>query len=314
MTSEPSSNTSTPAKSASRTRIIVGFVILALVVIITAILAFSSGRDEEKTATSTPPVAEVDENTEREDIIGYSEKGRPINSRIFGDGERNVVFIGGIHGGYEWNTVLLSYELIDYLDQNPDVVPDNLTVTVVPVMNPDGLEVVVGSAERFAYSDVPAESETIPGRFNANGVDLNRNFDCDWQPESTWRGQTVPAGSQAFSETEAHALRQFTLKNKPSAIIFFHSAAGAVYASSCDGEVAPETKKLMNVYANAANYRAEESFDHYEINGDAGDWLSTIDVPSISVELTNHEDVEWERNKAGVEAVLRHFSELDAIK
>ena len=119
-------------------------------------------------------------------IIGKSVEGRDIVAYHYGTGDSELVFVGGIHGGYEWNTVLVAYELIDYINGNPAIIPADIKVTVIPVLNPDGLNKVVGTAGRFAKSDVPTStSETVPGRFNANNVDLNRNFDCDWQTEAT---------------------------------------------------------------------------------------------------------------------------------
>ncbi|MEK7552922.1 MAG: M14 family metallopeptidase, partial [Patescibacteria group bacterium] len=145
------------------------------------------------------------------------------------------------------------------------------------------------------------------GRFNANEVDLNRNFDCEWQPESTWRAKRVSAGTAPFSEPEAAALRDFVLKNNPAAVIFWHSQAGAVYASKCEAEILPETLEIMQAYATAAGYAAVKSFDHYAITGDAEGWLASLGIPAITVELQTHETVEWERNLAGVKALFAHY-------
>jgi len=72
-------------------------------------------------------------------IIGTSVQGRKIESYTYGNGKEDLVFVGGIHGGYEWNGVLLAYQLMDYLDKNIDTIPSNLTVTVIPDVNPDGV-------------------------------------------------------------------------------------------------------------------------------------------------------------------------------
>ena len=40
-----------------------------------------------------------------------------------------------------------------------------------------------------AADTATAPNTTGKGRFNANNVDLNRNFDCSWQATSSWRGQ-----------------------------------------------------------------------------------------------------------------------------
>jgi hypothetical protein len=42
----------------------------------------------------------------------------------------------------------------------------------------------------------------VSGRYNGNTVDLNRNFDCDWQASGVWQSTQVSGGSKAFSEPE----------------------------------------------------------------------------------------------------------------
>lgn len=262
-------------------------------------------------ATTTPPVATTTtETTEDETSIGLSEEGREIAIAHYGEGDANVLVIGGIHGGYEWNTVLLSYELMDYLDENPGVIPEGVKVSVIPVLNPDGLFEVIGKEGRFTASDVPSsESETVPGRFNANNVDLNRNFDCDWQASGVWRQTTVSGGAEAFSEAESQAMRDYIEANEPDAVVVFYSAAGGVFASNCHNGVLSETLDLTNVYAQASGYPAYESFDFYEITGDMVNWLAKENIPAISVLLTDHSNIEWEKNRKGIEAILGAVAE-----
>ncbi|OGC80728.1 hypothetical protein A2943_02470 [Candidatus Adlerbacteria bacterium RIFCSPLOWO2_01_FULL_51_16] len=241
------------------------------------------------------------------EIVGTSVEGRAITAYSFGQGETVLLFVGGIHGGYEWNSTLLAYQFIDYLKANPKVIPPNLTIAVIPSANPDGLHVVTGAEGRFAAADIPAQTTTVPGRFNANNVDLNRNFDCKWKPESMWRGEVVSAGSAAFSEPEARAIRYFVWNHDPSAVVFWHSQSNAVYASECEEGILPSTRAVMNAYATASGYPAVDSFDAYEITGDAEGWLASIHIPAITVELKTHEDVEWERNLAGVTALFNLY-------
>lgn len=242
------------------------------------------------------------------DIIGTSVEGRVIEAHTYGSGDTHLLFVGGIHGGYEWNSVLLAYQFIDLIEADPSVVPEDVTVTVIPVLNPDGLYTVTGSGGRFALADVQDPGDGT-GRFNANNVDLNRNFDCKWQPESTWRGNMVSAGTAPFSEPEAAALRDFVVAHEPDAVVFWHSQSNAVYASECEDGVLPETLVVMDTYATAAAYPAVESFDAYPISGDAEGWLASIGIPAITVELSTHETIEWDRNLAGIKALLAHYGE-----
>ena len=133
-------------------------------------------------------------------VIGMSVEGRDVTAYHYGNGDTEILFVGGIHGGYEWNTVLTAYGLMDYLTTKPSAIPQNIEVTVIPVLNPDGLNKTVGTTGLFTKVDVPTtQSQVIAGRFNANKVDLNRNFDCDWQTTGKWQNTDVSGGSRAFS-------------------------------------------------------------------------------------------------------------------
>ena len=256
-------------------------------------------------ATGTPAVTERDAKTT---TIGESVEKRPITAHHYGDGDTNLLFVGGIHGGYSWNTALAAYELMDYLEKNPDVVPSNVRVTVIPVLNPDGLNKVVTTSGRFAKADVSAsESARTTGRFNARGVDLNRNFDCAWQANGVWQNKPVNGGTKAFSEPESAAIKVYIETLKPSAVVVWYSAAGGVFASKCQEGILPATRSIMDVYAKASGYKAYEEFDFYEVTGDMTNWLAKEKIPAISVLLTSHEDVEWDKNQKGVEALLKHY-------
>lgn len=249
-------------------------------------------------------------------VIGMSVEGRKIDAytypsrrrHVAGQGEKRIAFVGGMHGGYEWNSVVLAYEFMDYLEANPTAVPDNLTVIVIPSINPDGVYKVVGKEGRFTIADAPADDALAKqGRFNARGVDLNRNFDCKWKPESMWRDKVVSAGMKPFSEPETAAMRNFVLANNLDAVVFWHSQSDAVYASQCENGILPETLNIMNAYSQASGYPAVKSFDFYEISGDAEGWLASIGVPAITVELKTHETIEWEKNLAGIKALFEYY-------
>lgn len=243
-------------------------------------------------------------------VIGKSVEGRSIDAYTYGTGKTHLEFIGGVHGGYEWNSVIVAYNLLDYLDENPSAVPENLTVTVIPDANPDGVYKVIKKEGRFTPSDVPTGISTVPGRFNANNVDLNRNFDCQWKSKSTWQNKPVSGGASAFSEPESMAIRDFILKGKPTMVLFWHSQSGAVYASRCGGKTLPETITVMNVFAKASKYKAVETFDAYQTSGDSEGWLASIGIPAITVELTTHETIEGDKNLAGVLGLFEYYKDF----
>ncbi len=259
--------------------------------------------------TNTQNQQNVVPAVKEETIIGASIEGNNITAYHYGTGDTEILFVGGIHGGYSWNTSLVAFEMMDYLKANPQAIPANIKVTVIPVLNPDGLEKVTGSTGRFTAADVSTSKDVqVSGRFNANNVDLNRNFDCDWQTKGVWQSKTVSGGSAAFSEPESLALKNYIEAEKPSAVVVWYSAAGGVFASSCHDGVLPETLAITNAYAKASGYPASLDFDFYKITGDLVNWLAKNKIPAISVLLTNHEDVEWNKNKAGLEALLLYYT------
>ncbi len=271
-------------------------------------------KQEATTPTPTPqppaqeeaPAAEGTRGPETK--IGSSVENRDITAYHYGTGKKEVLFVGGIHGGYSWNTTLVAYELMAYLDKNPTAIPANVTVTVIPVLNPDGLTKVAGKIEGFTAKDIPTDqTKTIAGRFNAHTVDLNRNFDCDWNAKGTWQKQEVSGGARAFSEPESQAMRDYVTTNKPAAVVVWYSSAGGVYASNCHNGVLSETATLVDLYAKASGYPGYESFNYYEITGDMVNWLAKVGTPGISVLLTNHTDIEWSKNQKGIEAILKHY-------
>lgn len=243
-------------------------------------------------------------------VIGKSVEGRDIVAYHYGTGfDVELLFVGGIHGGYEWNTALVAYQAMDYLKANPDVVPRGMKVTVIPVLNPDGLNKVVGtSTGNFSQASVSSSQTTVvAGRFNANNVDLNRNFDCDWQSTGKWQNKTVSGGSEAFSEPESLAVKNYIETNKPTAVVVWYSAAGGVYSSSCHNGVSAATNTLTKTFATASGYPAYESFDFYATTGDMVNWLAKINIPAISVLLTNHTSTEWSKNEAGMKALIDYY-------
>lgn len=254
----------------------------------------------------TSPVV-VNKNI-RSEVIGKSVENREIKMYSYGNGDTHLLFVGGVHGGYEWNSVLLTYQLTDYLAKDIKSIPDNLTIDIIPSVNPDGVYKVSGKEGRFEVGDVNPDKEIQKtGRFNGGNVDLNRNFDCKWKSESTWQSKKVSGGTSAFSEPESKAIKNYVSKYNPKIAVFWHSAANAVYASQCKNGILDETLTLMNLYSVASKYAAVKTFDAYETTGAADDWLASIGIPAITVEMKTHDDVEWDRNLAGIKSVMYHY-------
>jgi len=244
-------------------------------------------------------------------VIGYSTSGLPIESYTFGSGPRRVAFVGGIHGGAEWNTILLAYAAIDYFNRHAAAIPPAITVQIIPAANPDGERAVTGRWGRFQPQDVA--QDTGGGRFNQNGVDLNRNWDCEWSATAWWGNLETSGGSAPFSERETQVLRRFFLGEAlgmapVQGVLFWHSAAPGVFAGGCEG-VYPAAEGLATIYAQAAGYPNGASFSGYPITGDATNWLATEQIPAIVIELATLDQIEWPQNLAGILAALDYLAQ-----
>jgi predicted deacylase len=291
----------------SRKQIVFSVVVLAALL---AGLLYVAGKKKLPPPTEFVAKIEVATSTPIHTVIGTSVEGRAIDAYKFGTGSTTILFVGGIHGGYEWNSELLAYTFMDYLSAHPDFIPSNVSVTVIPSANPDGLYKITSKEGKFSLVDVATTTDQSPGRFNADKVDLNRNFGCKWQPEGMWRNAKVSGGTTAFSEPESQAIRDYALANHPTAAIFWHSMSNAVYASECKDGILPATLEIMNTYADAAGYPKVKSFNSYPVTGDAEGWLASQGIPAITVELKTHDTIEWDRNLAGIKALLNYYNVL----
>jgi hypothetical protein len=298
-------------------------IVVGLVVIAAGAYWYSQMQNVATPATpeiQTPPIVETPTTTvsnadvlKAQESIGTSAGGIDIMAYHFGaapsTSTKEIVFIGGLHGGYEWNTSLVAYQLINYLKNASNALPAHVRVTVIPAVNADGIKKVTGKTSEFAAADVQAsQTVQVEGRFNGNTVDLNRNFDCDWKKNGVWQSKTVSGGSAAFSEPETQAIKTYIESVHPAAVVVWFSSAGGVFASNCHEGVLSETKNITSVFAAASGYPAHETWNYYEVTGDIANWLAKIKVPAISVLLTNHTDTEWEKNQKGIQALFEHYS------
>lgn len=219
--------------------------------------------------------------------LGTSVEGRDILAWQFGSGEHVLLLVGGIHTGFEANTVLLVNELIAHFESVPADVLPGIRLVLVPLLNPDGL----------------ALGRRAEGRFNANRVDLNRNWGCEWSAEAYWKDELVNPGPRAFSEPETLALAQWIRTQRPSAALFYHSAASGVFAGNCnDGHGSDE---LAAVLGEATGYAYGQPFTAYPVSGTESNWVDGLGIPAVDVELSGTRESEFTRNLNGVMAVQR---------
>lgn len=119
---------------------------------------------------------------------------------IFGTGNDSILIIATIHGNEAAGTPLV-YRLAEYLGTHSELLRGR-RVVLVPNLNPDGHE----------YNS----------RYNANRVDLNRNFPADN------RRNTKRFGMSALSEPESRAIYDAIDRFQPGRIVTIHQPAACV--------------------------------------------------------------------------------------
>lgn len=150
-------------------------------------------RTEPRTLIGQPP-------RPGETILGRSVEGRPIYGHLLGSGEDRVLIIATIHGNEAAGTPLI-YRLVDHLAARPALLRGR-RVILLPNVNPDGYE--------------------RRSRYNANRVDLNRNFPADN------RRNTKRFGMSALSEPESRVIYDAIERFQPALIITIHQPVACV--------------------------------------------------------------------------------------
>jgi len=212
-------------------------------------------------------------------VFGQSAGGRDLESYRYGTGRYVIMIVGGIHAGFESNTIDLVSELRVHFQSNRDAIDPEITFIFVPVLNPDG----------------QSRGRILEGRFNGNNVDLNRNWACGWSPDAQFGQGIVDPGTEAFSEPESTALGSLIQRVNPSAVMFYHSAANGVFAGNC-GENSADSDGLAAIYGEASGYPYGSEFDEYPVTGTAPGWVDSIGIPALDIELATAQSTEFERN------------------
>lgn len=133
-------------------------------------------------------------------IVGKSVQNRPIMCTVVGQGEDTTFILATIHGNEPAGTPLVR-RLAEYLQQRPHLLAGR-KVVLLPVANPDGM----------AHNS----------RYNANGVDLNRNF------AAANRRNSAQHGYSPLSEPEAAAVASLIRQYSPDHIVSIHQPSACI--------------------------------------------------------------------------------------
>ncbi|MBQ8526771.1 MAG: peptidoglycan-binding protein [Clostridia bacterium] len=201
--------------------------------------------------------------------IGLSVMGKNLTCLAMGDGNTQV-FYNATHHANEWITTPVVFKFAeDYAKANAfdtnigDVSARKLfqekTLFIMPVVNPDGLDLVTKGMTDLYYLDIAAriasDYPTIPfpdgWKANILGTDLNLNYPAGWMNAREIKfaqGFVSPAprdfvGTAPLSAPESRAVHNFTLDNDFALTISYHTQGNVIYWKYLDYE--PENSRAI---------------------------------------------------------------------
>ena len=238
--------------------------------------------DSGPLAVNLTPTPLLLRNDQQSEIVGYSVEGRSLEVYTFGNGDEERMIVAGIHGGDEWNTVTLANQLIVYLNQNPDEIPEHIKLYILPNLNPDG----------------EARAHNKYGRLNHNSVDLNRNFPVnwkmDWDRAGCWNYLPTSGGTGPASEVETQTLMSFISSHTIQALISYHSAALGIFPGGVPSD--EDSVRLAQSIAEVASYPFPSIDTGCAYSGTLADYAVASGIAAVDLELTNHFDTDFEQN------------------
>lgn len=216
--------------------------------------------------------------------IGNSVMGNRIVSFEIGTGE-NQAFYNATHHANEWITTPLVMKFMEnylkayinrstILGRSAEELYRTTKLFVVPLVNPDGIDLVNGALDRDSsyYKEAIRIARAYPTvRFpngwkaNIAGTDLNLNYPAGWEAarEAKFQqGYVSPAprdyvGTEPLSAPESRAVYEFTKQHDFKLILAYHTQGQVIYWKYQDIEP-PEGYEIGMALAQVSGYRLDE--------------------------------------------------------
>ena len=223
--------------------------------------------------TPTASEAPVPQPIVDDTALGQSVDGRAIRMLSVGypDGP-TVVMVGSIEGD-QADTSSTVEQLADYYRAQPDRVPNQGMLYLIPSLNPDG----------------NARSQ----RLNSHGVDLNRNWKAaNWIQNAKCPGCGSGAGgSSPFSEPETTALRDLitslSARGVTVYVVVLHStvndsARDQVFPGYTASGIHGASENLTSRVGAVLGYSYNTAWS-YDTNGELIGWCAEQEIPSVDI-------------------------------
>ena len=211
--------------------------------------------------------------------------GRPVKTLVIGNGERTVLFTAAHHAN-EWITAPLLLKFVEELAEgmrtggklwgvDARTIGNLVTIHTVPMVDPDGVDLVTGAIEPGTLEYAAAESLAayypgipFPEGWKANllGVDLNLQYPAGWLMAREIKfaaGYTRPGprdfvGRAPLSQRESKALAEYTRRLDPRLVLAYHTQGKVIYWQFRDYEI-PGAQALAQEFSRVSGYSAEET-------------------------------------------------------
>ena len=247
----------------------------------------------------------------RTEVLTETAHGRNLRTLVIGNGSRKVIYSAGWHAN-EWITtpVLLKFveEFARALKNGGEIFGVNagdlaakVTVYTVPMVNPDGVDLVTGAIppEQRSYQNAALIAAGFPSipfpegwKANLNGVDLNLQFPAGWlkaREIKFLQGFNRPAprdyvGRAPLNQRESRAMAGYTEYIDPALVLAYHAQGKEIYWSFMDYEV-PGARELGEELARVSGYTLTEPVPGSSYAGYKDWFIKVFRRPGYTVEV-----------------------------